>query len=47
MRNNKITAESGTYLGNMIKSSNSLQILDLRWNQISATGARGILKGLK
>lgn len=48
LKNNKISGnDAGRVLGELLTSSKSLLVLDLRWNEIGTLGAKSILAGLK
>lgn len=48
LKNNKIAGNNaGAALGELLTSSKSLMVLDLRWNEIGTLGAKSLLAGLK
>ena len=46
LSNNEIGPEAGQYIGNCLKANQTLDHMDLRWNNLGNQGAKAILKGL-
>ena len=47
LRNNRVPGSASVYLSNLIRMNSSIQVLDLRWNELGTEGAKALIPGLE